>query len=280
VDFAVTGGGYREPTTSTWGGNIIKNGSTYHMYIAEMKPARDNGTGSCGLTTWSSNSQITHVSATALGGPYVREGVAVTDWSHNPIVRQMPDSTYVLYHIGSGGAPANATPPKGFCALNGTSPCGEQSFDKCGVQPAGDPCSATPAGWRCSAGTCMGAGGDCGTSLAEPALACDDTYAECVPAAAAACAATAGCASFSLSPIWETGLRKAKLFGKGLATTPNAQWASWTAAGAEAAPASEGSCTLKMHTSRSTAGPWVPFTNATITPCGGNNPGPFVHPNG
>jgi hypothetical protein len=279
VDFAATNGGYREPLTSTWGGNVVQNGSTYHMWIAEMTPAHADGTGSCGLTTWSSNSQITHVSSYALAGPYAREEVAVTAWSHNPIVRRMPDSTYVLFHIGDGGAPANATPPKGFCALNGTSPCGEQSFDKCGPQPANNACNATPAGWMCSVGTCMGAGGNCGTSLAEPTLRCDDTYATCVPAAAAACAATPGCAAFSLSPVWESGLTTAKLFGAGLATTPNAQWSSWTRAGVKA-DNDGGSCTLRMHTAPSTAGPWTPFTNATITPCGSNNPGPYVHPNG
>ena len=190
----------------------------------------------------------------------------------------MPDGTFVLYHIGGGGAPANATPPKGYCARNGTSPCGEQSFDHCGGAPAGDACAVTPSGWACHAGTCMGSGGNCGLSLAEPSLTCDDTYASCVPAAAAACAATPGCASFSISPVWETGLRKAKLFAAGLATTPNAQWASWTRAPLPAA--ASGECTLQMHTAASTAGPWTPYTNATISPCGGNNPGPFVHPNG
>jgi hypothetical protein len=69
--------GYRHPLTSTWGGNIIPqvlpNGSTlHHMWIAEMAPngtAGDPGAGSCGLTTWGSNSQITHV--TSATGPLV-----------------------------------------------------------------------------------------------------------------------------------------------------------------------------------------------------------------
>ena len=278
VDYANTGGGYRHPSTSTWGGNIFRNASTgrFSMLIAEMKPAgtpTDPGAGSCGLTTWGSNSQITHVEASSLGGPYTRKEVAVPVWAHNPIVRQAPDGTLVLWHIGGGGAPANATPPKGYCALNGTSPCGEQSFDHCG--PPVDPCAFTPKGFSCHANSCMGAGGDCGTDLAEPTLPCNaSSWADCVPAAAAACAATPGCKSFAMSAAWQ-GLNKAKLFGAGAAPTGNAQWTSWTSAAADAA-----GCTLQLHSAPGTAGPWTPYPAATITPCAGNNPGPWVHPNG
>jgi hypothetical protein len=278
IDFASTSGGYKHASTSTWGGNIFKNASTaeYHMWIAEMAP--DDGGGSCGLTTWGRNSQITHVSAPSLLGPYVRREVAVPLWSHNPIVRQAPDGTLVLWHIGGGNA-ANQTPPFGFCGRNGTSPCGEQSFDKCG--PASDPCAYSPPGWRCTPGACFGTGGNCGRTLAEPALPCNGTWADCVPAAAAACRATPGCAAYSLSDAW-LGLNRAKLFAAGAVTTPNPVWASWTdatPAGVAAAAAAPG-CALSIHVAESTAGPWRAFTNATITPCAGNNPGPWVHPNG
>ena len=68
VDLAQTNGGYRHPTVSTWGGNILADSAgAYHMWIAEMAT---NGTGSCGLTTWSSNSQITHVSSASPLGPF------------------------------------------------------------------------------------------------------------------------------------------------------------------------------------------------------------------
>jgi hypothetical protein len=282
MDYAATGGGYKHSSTSTWGGNIVRNASTgaYHMWIAEMAPAAADGSGSCGLTTWGTNSQITHVTAPSMLGPYRREKVAVPLWSHNPIVRQAPDGTLVMWHIGSGNA-ANQTPTKGYCARNGTSPCGEQVFDKCG--PLVDPCAFTPSGWKCTPNTCMGAGGNCGKTIAEPVLPCNSTWAACLPAAAAACRATPDCVAFSMSDAWQ-GLNRVKLFGKGAITTPNAQWASWTDAtpeGIAASVATPGSaCTLSIHTARSTAGPWVSFPNATITPCAGNNPGPWVHPNG
>jgi len=94
VDFAATRGGYRHPTTSTWGGNILVDAAgAAHMWIAEMAPngtAGDAGAGSCGLTTWSSASQITHVVAASPLGPYARASVATPRFSHNPLVRAMP----------------------------------------------------------------------------------------------------------------------------------------------------------------------------------------------
>lgn len=262
------------------------------MLIAEMAPAHpSNGSGgSCGLTTWSRNSQITHVAATAPEGPYVRASVATPPWSHNPLVRPQPDGTLVLYHIGSGAGGATDA-----CAGNGTSPCGEQSFDTCNATA----CVAVP-GYSCSAGFCSGdgassSGGNCGADLAEPVLACS-SYASCAPLAAAACQATPGCKSFGLSSSW--GFGKAKLFSSGKAgLTPNDQWSTWVQVGAmedmyertraagrwpepPRALAPDGSCVLQMHTATSPDGPWLPYTNATISPCGSNNPGPYVAPNG
>lgn len=291
---------YRHPLTSTWGGNIIVDAAsgTHHMWIAEMAPAGvggDPGAGSCGLTTWSSNSQITHVTSSSLEGPYARQEVVLPIWSHNPIVRLFNESdgsqTYVLYHIGSGSGGA---PGDGYCGKNATSPCGEQSFDQCEV----DTCVAVP-GYACSSGYCSGdalADGDCGADIAEPTLNGCSSYAECAPLAAAACAATSGCVSFGLSQAW--GFGKAKLFsaGKG-GLTPNSQWTTWVANGHDndmyararaegrwpvppPAVAADGSCTLQVAASKSSAGPWTPITNVTINPCAGNNPSPWLAPNG
>ncbi len=94
------------------------------MLIAEMAPkgnGSDAGAGSCGLTTWGTNSQITHVSAARPEGPYARANIAVPMWSHNPLVRLMPDGTLVLYHIGSGSA-GGLPPLAGYCGQNATSP--------------------------------------------------------------------------------------------------------------------------------------------------------------
>jgi len=310
-------GSYRHPNTSTWGGNIIYANNEYHMWIAEMAPANNvTGSGSCGLTTWGSNSQITHVSASSMDGPYIRQEVAVGIWSHNPIVRLQPDGTYVLYHIGGGSPPNNPNPPgQGYCNQTGTSPCGEQSFDQCE-----DPCQTdTPIpGYTCYNGYCSGdlENGNCGNDIAEPTLNCD-SYSTCAVAAAQACANTTGCVSFGLCSEW--GFGKAKLFSAGSSgLIPNSQWAMWIQNGkiednsqyyiddkgisrgqhptfdmfnreqyhvplSSVAPnynPIDGSCTIGMHIANSTNGPWTPYTNATITPCGYNNPAPWVHPNG
>lgn len=310
--------GYMAANTSTWGGNIIAegpltNGSTvFHMWIAEMAPRNNaTGQGSCGLTTWGSNSQIVHVtSVDSPLGPYARREVAVPVWSHNPIVREWVEAdgstTYVLWHIGSG---AGGPPGDGYCAGNATSPCGEQSFDQC--IPTPPPCAASAPGYACHQGYCSGdaaADGNCGNDIAEPALSCN-SYATCAPLAAAACSNTSGCVSFGLSQAW--GFGKAKLFSAGSGgLTPNSQWSTWVQTGHEeasgaasvapraewdvrtralasgrfpeaAAAAAEGdSCTVGLHYSKSLYGPWLPYTNATITPCGYNNPGPWRHPNG
>ena len=260
----------------------------------------DPGAGSCGLTTWGSNSQITHVtSATGPLGPYARQEVAVGVWSHNPLVRLI-NGTYVMWHIGDG---SGSKPSDGFCAANGTSPCGEQSFDQCGAAP----CIQVP-GYTCQAGYCSGdaAGGggvrgDCGADLAEPALGACDSYAACAPLAAAACAVTPGCVSFGLSQAW--GFGKAKLFAAGSGgLTPNDQWSVWVQTGhghstdmyarsrlegrwpaplpRPARAGGAGGCTLDLHVSASVHGPWTPYRNVSINPCGGNNPAPWVHPNG
>ena len=318
---------YRVPNVSTWGGNIITTDNrTFHMWIAEMAPDPAKG-GGCGLTTWGDNSQITHVTASSPLGPYRRNEVAVGIWSHNPVVRIDPrDHTLVMWHIGNGD---RGHPLKGYCAHNGTSPCGEQSFDQCDIPS--DLCTAAGQipGWVCHRGMCSGddGNGDCGPDIGEPRLTCNLSVADCAAAAVAACISTPSCKSFGLSDRWE-GLNKAKLFSSGTAgLTPNNDWCVWIRSSSEddpvqasssmarasasrtarsvspfsstfyadmyeraylhgthpskpLRPRADGSCSLSMHVSSSTEGPWIPYLGARIDPCGGNNPAPFYHPNG
>ena len=210
-----------------------------------------------------------------------------------------------MWHIGGGG---DNPPGKGYCAANATSPCGEQSFDKCGPQPS---TCANVSGWTCHPAVCSGdastARGDCGADISEPTLQCD-SWSTCAPLAAAACTATPNCKSFGLSAAW--GFGKAKLFTAGNGgLTPNVEWNVWTA-NAETrdtpAPVTEStyldmygrarhtgrwpvprpvqradaSCELTLHSSPGPEGPWSPVSAVTINPCGGNNPAPWVHPNG
>jgi hypothetical protein len=74
--------------------------------MAPAGVAGDPGAGSCGLTTWGFNSQVTHVSSTGLTEAFTRNEVAVKVWSHNPLVRVI-NGTYVmsvLWGVGVGGS--------------------------------------------------------------------------------------------------------------------------------------------------------------------------------
>lgn len=83
--------------TTSWGGSVLQDGDTYHMFVAEMS----NG---CGMGTWTTNSQVVHATSSLPEGPYERQAVINPAFSHNPTVSRAPDGTWVLYHIGCGDA--------------------------------------------------------------------------------------------------------------------------------------------------------------------------------
>jgi hypothetical protein len=83
------------PNVTSWGGNVIFDGTTYHMFVAEMVE-------SCPLTNWQSNSQCTHAVSDTITGPYTKQDAAVGVWCHNPAAVTLPDGTFALFHIGDG----------------------------------------------------------------------------------------------------------------------------------------------------------------------------------
>ena len=94
-----------------------------------------------------------------------------------------------------------------------------------------------------------------------------------------------GCESFGMSTHW-LGLDRAMLFSAGsTALTPNPVWTVWVKNGDNEAGDSVAqqsvNCSLGMHVSEAgSAGPWT-YRSAVLSPCcNGNNPAPFVHPNG
>jgi hypothetical protein len=198
----------------------------------------------------------------------------------------MPDGKLVMYHIGGGALKKPLT----YCAANATSACGQQSFDKCGPPPP-SPCGLVNLkGWACHAAA-VGPGAE----ISEPTVDCDGTWAGCAPMHAAVCAATKGCVAFSISAVWDTphgrlGLNRSKLFAVSR-MAPNTGWTTWVKANAAddavMAPAQRKQeqrpstpCMLDIHVADSAAGPWRAYGNASIYPCAGNNPAPWVHPNG
>lgn len=159
VDFAVHGGGFMHPNISSWGGNIVAEKGLYHMWLSEWAPGAD-GSGGCGLMTWVTNSQLTHVVSTRPEGPYQRRENVVPPWASNPQTIRVSDETLLMFHTGfcdkphgTGGSQScqwsghNVT----MCAGNGTTPCGDPASQGGGKGAA---CGL----WRCDTqnGTCLG----------------------------------------------------------------------------------------------------------------------------
>ena len=104
---AASGYGLAPPLRSSWGGNVLADAAgTYHLLVAEMAL-------NCSLAAWETNSLITHATAKAPEGPYLKQGTAVGVWGHNPQALRLRDGTYALFHIGTGegGSPQNCTWP-------------------------------------------------------------------------------------------------------------------------------------------------------------------------
>lgn len=108
------------PNETTWGGNAILWNGEYHLFVAEM-------TRNCTLAQWGSNSQCAHAVSASPVGPFLRVGVAVGVWCHNPQASFVPAGgaggrdLWALWHIGGGGAPGGgqdcSTPAAASAAL-------------------------------------------------------------------------------------------------------------------------------------------------------------------
>ena len=94
------------PRTSSWGGNMVWDGSDgkWHLFFAEFL-------GHCGLDSWGTNSQVSHATADHPAGPYTKQGVVQAPFHHNPSVAyDNSTGTFLLYSIGNGSAtPTNCT---------------------------------------------------------------------------------------------------------------------------------------------------------------------------
>ena len=96
--------GYGDKVNVTsWGGSVAYSDEDglYHMFVAEMA-------GHCPLSTWGSQSLVSHaVSADPLG-PYVFANVSLMTWAHNPaiVTQKLANGTtlWVLFHIGDANS--------------------------------------------------------------------------------------------------------------------------------------------------------------------------------
>jgi hypothetical protein len=80
--------------TTSWGGSVNKDPADgkYVMFAAEH----------CSLGQWTTNSQVVMAKSDTPTGPFVRHGVAIPPWSHNPEAVLAPDGTWVIYTLGPG----------------------------------------------------------------------------------------------------------------------------------------------------------------------------------
>ena len=87
------------PNVTSWGGNVVYFEDKYHLFVAEMVEG-------CGLGTWTTNSQVTHATASDVMGPYTKQDTALVPWAHNPqiVLQQRLGAAprFVLWHIGNG----------------------------------------------------------------------------------------------------------------------------------------------------------------------------------
>ena len=97
--------------TSHWCAGVLSDANgTWHLYSALMA-------NSCGLSTWQSNSVITHATAMSPEGPFTAETEIMGWFAHNPKPARAPDGTWLVFHIGCGGNEGTARN-----CTNGTTP--------------------------------------------------------------------------------------------------------------------------------------------------------------
>jgi hypothetical protein len=113
----------------------------YHGYFAEMERG-------CGLTSWETNSVISHATSSSPHGPWAREGTTLGVWSHTPSTAVAHDGTILLFHMGSGvgGRALNGSREYNASCAGGRSPCGTHPQHHCNESAA--PSSAAAAARR------------------------------------------------------------------------------------------------------------------------------------
>ena len=152
--------------TSTWGMSVIPprgdrgdggNGTagTWHGYFAEMAYG-------CGLTSWETNSFISHAVADSPAGPWVVEDRALGIWAHTPSAAVAHDGTILLFHLGSGVNGSALPGSREYTATchDGYSPCGTHPVHRCNSTGGGGVSTGeSPRGVDANASAAFGAFG-------------------------------------------------------------------------------------------------------------------------
>ena len=93
---------------SSWGGSIIEQNGTYHMFASEI-------INQCGLETWTTNSQIIRAVSKSLNGPYQKKELILPTFAHDANAIQAPTGEIVLFVTALRGVvPVNCTSAKPY----------------------------------------------------------------------------------------------------------------------------------------------------------------------
>ena len=64
----------------------------WHMFVSQMEEGTD-------LRQWKKASFVAHCTAATAAGPYVYRSRAISGYGHNPVLRQDPSGTWLVYFI-------------------------------------------------------------------------------------------------------------------------------------------------------------------------------------
>jgi len=88
--------GYKQQGRASWGGSVIKDRDTYHMFVEELV----NG---CGLNTYARNMRVAHATSSTPAGPYKPINLASSYSASTPhAVRDPKDGSWLIFLTGCG----------------------------------------------------------------------------------------------------------------------------------------------------------------------------------
>lgn len=93
---AALNNGYKELGRASWGGSVIREGDTYHMYVEEL-------VNDCGLNTYARNMRIAHATSSTPAGPYKPVDLVTSYSASTPhAIRDPKDGSWLIFMTGCG----------------------------------------------------------------------------------------------------------------------------------------------------------------------------------
>lgn len=88
--------GYKVKGRGSWGGSVLRDGDTYHMFVEEM-------TNDCGLNTYARNMRIAHAVSSSPAGPYTPVDLVTSYSASTPHAARDPsDGSWLVFMTGCG----------------------------------------------------------------------------------------------------------------------------------------------------------------------------------